>query len=375
MEGASKQTTQFLDSVRAYAEYTTELENKLIMIPECPTTDKDSVKNDAPQHVLDTYTLAFEDIFKGQVALDPLKWNSKLPWGPNLNINDEEQYYVNVLETNPADPAYGWRGASPIRFGPNGLIIEAAPIDEADKPSLSPTGKKANFSSAVITTRDSLCFTGGYTEVCLKVPCGADGSWLAAWLLNCTYFQNAFLKNEQENEGVGNDKFNPEIDFEWVNGPNSDPDCVKTAYHYFTGDRLGAPNYDQWRIDANDFLQFDPATGAVRSNFNQYENCDGNLVSTLPAVCDPSYCGEFHTVGIDWKPNDYIHYYIDGQLVNCINGADNIVSDQAMYVILNFAVGGSFPFGGNPGGGAAGFADPSTYPAQMEIEYVRVYTL
>ena len=372
-EDACNETEAFLAAVGRYTTYTTQLKTESKMIPECPEVDAKGVKNDAPQHVLDTYTLAFEDIFKGQTQLDPLKWNTKLPWGPDLNINDEEQYYVNTLG-NPADSDYGWQGANPFSFGPNGLIITAAPIPEADQPTLSPTGKKATYSSGVITTRDSLCYTGGYMEACLKVPCDADGSWLAAWLLNCLYFNNAFDKNQQENGGSGNDKFNPEIDFEWVNGPNSDPECVKNAYHYFTGDRNSAPSYDQWRIDDNDFLQFDPLTGTVRSNFNQYQDCAGNNVNTLPETCIPGYCDDFHTVGIDWKPNDYLHFYIDGQLVNCVNGADNIISDQAMYAIFNFAVGGSFPFGGQPGGTAANKADPNTYPAQMEIEYVRIYT-
>lgn len=374
VEGASKETSQFLDSVQAFAEYTTELENRVNMIPDCPETDVDTVKNDAPQHVLDNYSLAFEDIFIGQTSLDPLKWNTKLPWGPGLNINDEEQYYVNVLETNPASPDYGWRGANPISFGPNGLIITAAPIPEADRPTFDTPVKEANFSSAVLTTRDSLCYKGGYAELCLRVPCDADGSWLAAWLLNCLYFNNAFDKNQMENAGVGNDKFNPEIDFEWVNGAGNEPHCAKNAYHYFTGDRTDPNNHDQWRIDSNNFLQFDPNTGAVVSSFNQYENCGGLQSVTLPDTCNLDFCDDFHTVGIDWCPNDYIHFYVDGQLVNCINGADNIISDQSMYLILNFAVGGSFPFGGNPGGGAAGLADPTTYPAQMEIEYVRIYT-
>lgn len=333
---------------------------------ECPETKK----NDAPQHVLDTYTLALEECFGGP-ELNYDIWDTSYVWGPEVIINDEEQVYIDTDPNSmhgPLDPIY--TGINPFSFGADGqLIITAEPLPQDIQDA---TGR--TYSSGVITTRDSLCFTGGYTEVCLKVPCDADGSWLAAWLLNCMYYNNADAKNQAENGGVGNDKFNPEIDFEWVNGPNSSPECIKNAYHYFTGDRLSTTNYSQWRIDGSNFIEFDPNTGQVFSQFNVYEDCDGASQFLIPEVCDPDFCLGFHTVGIDWCPNDYIHYYIDGQLVNCINGPDDLISDQAMYFLLNFAVGGSFPFGGQPGGTAANKADPTTYPASMEVEYVRIYT-
>jgi len=46
-------------------------------------------------------------------------------------------------------------------------------------------------------------------------------------------------------------------------------------------------------------------------------------------------CSEFHTVAVDWAP-EYIHYYVNGILVNCVN-QPNIVTDQTMYLLINFA--------------------------------------
>ena len=339
-----------------------------------------STKNDAPAHVIDTYELAFEDVFKGQTQVDDTKWSSHLPWGPDVTINDEEQYYVDQLGTYPnpiSPPPVGLN--EPFSFDENGLLITAEPIT-GDKPVTSngdPEGQC--YTSGVLTTRDSLCFTGGYFEVCMKPPCGADGSWPAAWLLNCMYYNDADQKNNAENGGVGNDKFNPEMDFEWVTGGNNPGTaCTKMAYHYFTGSRAdeGVPggNFNLWDLDDFTFREVDLANGGVTNFAGIYEDCAGNFQSSLPEYCEFDACLDFHTYGIDWCPNDYIHYYIDGQIVRCINGDDGIISDQSMYFIMNLAVGGSFPFGGLPGGTANNEADPTTYPASVAVEYVRIYT-
>lgn len=366
MEGVSKETSHFLDSVRAYAEYTTELENKNKMIPDCPTTDKESVKNDVPLAIRQEYNLAFEDVFIGQSALDPLKWRSSLPWGPDLTINREEEYYIDTLG------GQGWQpGINPFSFGPNGLIITAAPITGTKPVTTNGITGGQNYYSGVLTTRDSISIRGGFTEICMKPPCGADGSWPAAWLLNALYYQNAALKNDAENGGTGNDKFNPEIDWpEFVTG-GSNPGtlCAKPAYHYFSGDRTDTSNYSLWTLDSNNFIQRDANTYTIQTAGNVYQDCATVLQTSLPDVCELDYCQDFHTYGIHWEPNDFIHFYLDGQIVACINGFDNIISDQAMYFIMNLAVGGSFPFG-NTGQ----LADPTTYPAQLEIEYVRIYT-
>lgn len=318
-----------------------------------------AIKNDAPRFVLNNYQKTFEDIFKGQTALDSTKWDSDFYWGPGITINNEEQYYVDVLG------GVGPQPANPFSFGPNGLIITAAPWE--------PNINGRHYTSGMINTKSSINnLTEHYVEACLKPPCNADGSWPAGWLLNTIYYDTADAKNAAE--GGINDKFNPEIDHpEFVTGGgNTGTACAKSAYHYHTGDRNDPANYYRWTLDANNFIQVeahDQSAGAVASQFNVYQDCGGSNQFQLPEICDTDYCQDFHTFGIHRVPNNFIHFYIDGQLFTCINGADNIITDQEMYYILNLAVGGNYPFGNPP----SQIADVTTWPAQLEVEYVRIY--
>lgn len=322
----------------------------------CPTF----YKNDAPQHVLDNYTLAFEDVFVGQSQLDPNKWNTALAWGPDIIINNEEQYYTDTLG------GAGLQGlADPFSFNQNGLVIEAAPLNDGRTDQA--------YTSGVITTRESLCFKYGYTEVCLRDPCCPSGMWTAAWLFNCKFYDNADEKDQQENGGVdsGINKFNPEIDFkETVAGGGVGCDAVSQAYHYFTGDKNNPP-YNRWDLGSNFRNTSIDANGNETqvSNFNLYQDCAG--VNRFELSDAPIEECQFHTVGVDWC-EDKIVYYVNGQPTNCITNnfqpGSPIISDQEMYLIINFAVGGNFPY---PNGG---MANPADYPAQLEVEYARIYT-
>ena len=332
----------------------------------CPREDE--VHSLVPAHVRQGYTLALDEQFEGNV-LDSNTWSSEYLWGRDLTINSEEQYYVASLEGDT-------RFASPFSFDANGdLVITAKPI-EGEKPvTRSGIDGGQNYTSGIIHTRDSLCFTHGYVEVCAKVP-KADGAWPATWLLNCFYYNNASEKAATEGILNPNDKFNPEIDFmEMVDGPNyNGSNNVKFAYHYFTGDRDPAsPNYSRWSIGDNNFLEVDANTGARLSSFNQFLDCDGNSQFSLPDYAPGNdFSDDFHIYAVDWTP-DYIHYYVDGQLIRCIN-TKSIISDQSMYLLINFAVGGVFPFG-RPGTPGYRLADPLDYPAQMIIRSARIYTL
>jgi beta-glucanase (GH16 family) len=74
----------------------------------------------------------------------------------------------------------------------------------------------------------------------------------------------------------------------------------------------------------------------------------------------------FHIFGIEWSPN-YINYYVDGDLYNQITPDDvdgEWVFDHPFYIIMNVAVGGSFP--GSPN-------TETVFPQTMVVDYVRVY--
>jgi beta-glucanase (GH16 family) len=322
-------------------------------------------KNDAPAHVLSNYTLIFEDLFNNpSTPVDPNKWSTSFIWGPTQVINNEDQYYVDTLG------GQGWQGANPFSRNAQGnLLITAAPI-EGPAPDtffdngsgLQPMPKPPLLSSGMINTRDTACFKYGYAEVCLRDPCCPGGMWTAAWLLNCLYYNNAFDKNAEENDGNGTDKFNHEIDFK-ENVDNYGCDSILTnAYHYFTGDALGTLN--RWTIDGQAFkVDGQPNAGL-------YKDCDGNDKTFLDTA--GTTCNELHTVAVDWAP-DYIHFYLNGQIVNCINGSSDLISDQFMYLIINFAAGGNYPMAALPGGALENFADVNDYPASLEVAYARIY--
>lgn len=74
----------------------------------------------------------------------------------------------------------------------------------------------------------------------------------------------------------------------------------------------------------------------------------------------PDYSADFHTFGVEWT-SSAITWYVDGVQRNRVTSS---ITTGKMYILANLAVGGSWP--GSP--------DSSTvFPAQLEIDYIRVY--
>ena len=77
----------------------------------------------------------------------------------------------------------------------------------------------------------------------------------------------------------------------------------------------------------------------------------------------------FHLYAVEWAPND-IKFFFDNKLISERTPADlpagtTWVYDRPFFIILNIAVGGNWP--GNPD-------ETTTFPQQMLVNYVRVYT-
>ncbi|MDF8334980.1 family 16 glycosylhydrolase [Novosphingobium cyanobacteriorum] len=84
-------------------------------------------------------------------------------------------------------------------------------------------------------------------------------------------------------------------------------------------------------------------------------------MSTAGLFTIPTATTEFHTYGLDWEP-DFLTWYIDGVPVRTLPTPAGL--DKPMYMLLN--LGGGSPWAGDP--------DSTTpFPAQMQIDYVRVY--
>jgi len=271
--------------------------------------------------VLDNeFELVFADEFNGN-SLDQSKWNTAYLWGPYLQINNEHQVYPDVHGMHQSYPV------NPFTLEDGILSIHAEPVATNDLPEFPEeddaiwseypsyrnetnygTEWVPTYTSGLITSYDAFKFISGYVEISARLPQG-DGAWPALWLLNGYYVGNL-----------------PEIDIVELNG--AFPDAAHQTYHY---------------SDSN-----------------------GNVISS-PEIVDgglgpDGYTSDFHTYGLHWSPGR-IDWYIDGVKTRTLEN-DN-VSNQLMYVIANFAIGGNF----------VGEVDPADYPATMDIDYIHVYRL
>ena len=159
---------------------------------------------DAPtpnENLLDDYEMVFSDEFNN-IELDASKWNTRFLWGPYRTINNEEQFYVDVVN----DPNFGY---NPFTFDGEHLTINTIETP----PELLARANNKPYLSGIITSYDAFKFTYGYAETRAKFTHGR-GYWPAFWLLNA-YYGDA----------------DPEIDIMEFIGHNQD--TMYHTYHYF----------------------------------------------------------------------------------------------------------------------------------------------
>jgi beta-glucanase (GH16 family) len=87
---------------------------------------------------------------------------------------------------------------------------------------------------------------------------------------------------------------------------------------------------------------------------------DGEIFQTSKTFSSP--LTDWHTFAVDWQPGIII-WYVDGIEAGRYNDIENIL-DQEMYMILSLQLGGAW----------AGEVDESQLPAEMLVDYVRVWT-
>ncbi|ASJ74566.1 glycoside hydrolase family 16 protein [Granulosicoccus antarcticus] len=275
---------------------------------------------------LSQYRLEFSDEFDGPV-LDSNKWNTGLLWGPYLIINQEEQVYIDSLGMHAGsnyDPfsftpegtlkitasATSEVGAAPAMPDPDDPVwdrhLEYRAPQAGDPPYVE---SNVNYLSGLLNSYESFKFTHGYVETRAKVPAG-KGLWPAFWLLPSHYVEDV-----------------PEIDVMEFLGQNVNE--VYHTYHYFD-----VPA--GWK--------------AIRTPSFQ--------------TIGPDFSRDFHVYSMSWDPAQII-WYVDGLETRRIDRSEYKIANQAMYLIANLAVGGSWPQA----------PDSSTvFPAVFEIDYIRAYS-
>ncbi|KWX71251.1 RICIN domain-containing protein [Paenibacillus jilunlii] len=169
----------------------------------------------------------------------------------------------------------------------------------------------SSYTSARIKTQGKKSFTYGKIEARIKLPSG-QGLWPAFWMLGTNI----------DAPGVG-----------W-------PKCGETDI--------------MERVNNNAFVN-----GTVHWDANgqaDYGQISGNLDFS-----------QYHVYSIEWDAK-YIRWFVDGNKFNEFyieNGTGNTEEFQKpSFLLLNLAVGGNWP-------GSPNAATP--FPAQMLVDYVRVY--
>ena len=256
--------------------------------------------------------LIFADEFN-EPALDRTKWNVV---GPDFWVNEEQQAYIDSPETIRFLAKGSAEGAS------DGVLVLQPKFRQGFE---TPTGRKADFVSGRITSKDKFDFTYGRAVARIRMP-AATGVWPAFWLL-----------------GNGRWPETGEIDImEYVGEPD------------WTGVALHGTGYSGETPLVNKHF-FEPGTDVT----------------------------DWHEYEVDWDAHRIL-FKVDGMLIYRVTRP--MVEfyapwrfDTPQHLILNFAVGGIYPFKTN------GIASPYKGVPQdtvnrirrgeiaMEVDWVRVY--
>jgi beta-glucosidase len=237
--------------------------------------------------------------------------------GPEFWVNNEQQAYLDSPETIRFLPAGAVPGAE------DGVLVLQPRFSEGFK---TPTGRVADFVSGRINTRGKFDFTHGRAAARIRMP-DAEGVWPAFWLL-------------------GNGKWpdTGEIDIlEYV----GEKDWVGVALH--------GPGYSG-------------ETPLV----NKYFFEDGTDVT------------QWHVYAVEWSDSEIVFTVDDRTIYRVtrpmVEHYGKWVFDTPKFVILNFALGGAYPFK------TSGIEEPyNGLPAEtverikageitMEVDWVRVHS-
>jgi len=231
--------------------------------------------------------------------------------------NELETYCAAGSATSPCDPN-----------NPNAYIDTAGILHIAGR---NPSG--TTYTSARLKTQGVFSFMYGRIEAKMKLP-ESQGMWPAFWLLGNNIATLSW-------PACG------ELDvMEHIDGNNPPPYVGGTPYGY------------------------DWIAGSVHGGTSSKEE-NGHAGNTYTA--NGFSAADWHVYGMIWTKGK-IEFYVDdpSNVYVTYNSTDSEWSpapwpfDQGpQFIILNLAIGGSWP--GNPDGTTA-------FPADMQVDYVRLYT-
>lgn len=247
--------------------------------------------------------LTFDDEFNGPLTFGNATVNTgSNTWNTTYNGGVRTLAGNNEQEIY-VDPNYAGSSSSALGLNPFSASNGVLNIQAAQTPSTDLSALGGfQYTSGVMTTQSSFSQTYGYFEIRAEVPSG-QGLWPAFWML------------------PESNTWPPELDvFEQIGSNN-------TYVSNGVGSKLtGSVSHHGTYVDAN------TSTG-------------------------------FHTYGMSWTAST-ISFYFDGQETYQVATPADV--DTPMYMIMNLAVGGSWP--GSP--------DATTNWAQagMKVDWVRAYS-
>lgn len=138
------------------------------------------------------------------------------------------------------------------------------------------------------------------------------------------------------------------------------------AFWMLGGDMPGVPWPQAGEIDIMENVGYEPHLVHGTVHGPGYSGGSG-ISGTYMHPQGWSFADTFHTFAIDWSPGR-ITWSVDGNVYHEVTrdsvGGNEWVFDKPYFLILNVAVGGSWP----------GYPDGSTvFPQEMKVDYVRVY--
>jgi len=134
---------------------------------------------------------------------------------------------------------------------------------------------------------------------------------------------------------------------------------------WMLGNNIGSVGWPaSGEIDVMENIGREPATNHGSAHGPGYSG-GGSLTGTY-TLPSGAFADDFHTFTVDWAPNS-LTWYVDGQPYETRTPADTHgnpwVFDHPFFLLLNVAVGGSWP--GSPDAG-------TQFPQQMVVDYVRI---
>lgn len=240
-----------------------------------------------------------------QVFSDEFEGTSldKSKWNPTYNWGHTHNHRAYCVEEN-------------VSVNDGKLVIKGEAKRHPEAPATCSNGGKTyslDYTSGAIDTQHKFKIRYGYIEGRFKMPAQL-GTWPAFWMLQ--------------------DGWPPEIDIFEV--PHA-----RNQHHYYL-------HYTQpdWYASHGDAWDHEASFGGVHTG--------------------PDKSADFHNYGLEWNER-YMNFYFDDKLVASYNRPTEISQTEAMYIIINLAIGGWATDNGNP------IEVTASNPAYLECDWVRVW--